>query len=330
MKLEQKVEDTFLNRIKKSLVGKIAVYSLFGALTFGGVSGLIGCGDDKHYKTATKKTFYEDADGDSYGNPLITIQSYYHYNPGYVAIGLDCNDNNPNIHPEASEILDDIDNNCDGQIDEGYLVGKIAFHSFRDGNYEVYVMNADGSAQTNLTNNPESDWNPMWSPNGSKIAFHSFRDGNYEVYVMNADGSAQTNLTNNPESDTYPVWSPNGSKIAFHSFRDGNYEVYVMNADGSAQTNLTNNPESDTYPVLSPDGSKIAFRSFRDGNYEVYVMNADGSAQTNLTNNPESDWNPMWSPNGSKIAFHSFRDGNYEVYVMNADGSAQTNLTNNP
>ena len=261
MKLEQKVEDTFLNRIKKSLVGKIAVYSLFGALTFGGVSGLIGCGDDKHYKTATKKTFYEDADGDSYGNPLITIQSYYHYNPGYVAIGLDCNDNNPNIHPEASEILDDIDNNCDGQIDEGYLVGKIAFHSFRDGNYEVYVMNADGSAQTNLTNNPESDTYPVLSPDGSKIAFRSFRDGNYEVYVMNADGSAQTNLTNNPESDWNPMWSPNGSKIAFQSNRDDldgicdlnecNYEVYVMNADGSAQTNLTNNIANDNYPVWS-------------------------------------------------------------------------------
>ena len=261
MKLEQKVEDTFLNRIKKSLVGKIAVYSLFGALTFGGVSGLIGCGDDKHYKTATKKTFYEDADGDSYGNPLITIQSYYHYNPGYVAIGLDCNDNNPNIHPEASEILDDIDNNCDGQIDEGYLVGKIAFHSFRDGNYEVYVMNADGSAQTNLTNNPESDWNPMWSPNGSKIAFQSNRDDldgicdlnecNYEVYVMNADGSAQTNLTNNIANDSYQMWSTNGSKIAYQSFRNGNWEIYVMNADGSAQTNLTNNIANDNYPVWS-------------------------------------------------------------------------------
>ncbi|MHC4335208.1 MAG: TolB family protein [Planctomycetota bacterium] len=68
---------------------------------------------------------------------------------------------------------------------------KIAFVSERDGNSEIYVMNADGSAQKNLTNNPASDEAPNWSPDGKMIAFASFRDGNYEIYVMNADGSGQ-------------------------------------------------------------------------------------------------------------------------------------------
>jgi len=85
---------------------------------------------------------------------------------------------------------------------------RIAFQSNRDGNYEIYVMDADGSNQTNLTNNPADDMFPVWSPDGTKIAFMSNRDGNWEIYVMNADGSNQTNLTNNIGDDMYPMWSP--------------------------------------------------------------------------------------------------------------------------
>jgi hypothetical protein len=82
----------------------------------------------------------------------------------------------------------------------------IAFASDRDGNYEIYVMNADGSVQTNLTNNSAFDSGLAWSPDGANVAFHSQRDGNWEIYVMYADGSAQTNLTNDPFHDEYPAW----------------------------------------------------------------------------------------------------------------------------
>ena len=75
------------------------------------------------------------------------------------------------------------------------IKGRIAFRSNRDGNYEIYVRNADGSGQTNLTNNPAGDFEPTWSPDGEKIAFRSNRDGNEEIYVMNADGSDLTRLT---------------------------------------------------------------------------------------------------------------------------------------
>jgi len=85
---------------------------------------------------------------------------------------------------------------------------KIAFTSDRDGNNEVYVMNADGTNPINFTNHPANDLGPFWSPDGTKIAFVSKRDGNREVYVMNADGSNPMNLTNNSASDELPSWSP--------------------------------------------------------------------------------------------------------------------------
>jgi TolB protein len=210
------------------------------------------------------------------------------------------------------------------------LTGKIAFESNRDGNEEIYVMNADGSNQTRLTNNPGLDGDPCFSPDGTKIAFRSNRDVGWEIYVMNADGSNQTRLTNEPGWDENPCFSPDGTKIAFASYHDGNREISVMNADGSNQTRLTNNPGWDADPCFSPDGTKIAFTSDHDGNREISVMNADGSNQTNITNNSGYNFDPCFSPDGTKIAFASLRDGNREIYVMNADGSNQTNITNNP
>ena len=76
--------------------------------------------------------------------------------------------------------------------------GQIAFMSLRDGNWEIYEMNADGSGLWNLTSSPADDAIQSWSPDGSKIAFATNRDGNWEIYVVNADGSGARNLTTDP------------------------------------------------------------------------------------------------------------------------------------
>ncbi|HEY8218428.1 MAG TPA: hypothetical protein VIH82_14920 [Acidimicrobiia bacterium] len=86
--------------------------------------------------------------------------------------------------------------------------GKIAFTSERDGNDEIYVTDANGTNQHNLTNNPAPDFDPNWSPDGEQIAFTSLRDGNLEVYVMDADGSDQRRVTNNAAFDFLPNWQP--------------------------------------------------------------------------------------------------------------------------
>jgi TolB protein len=209
--------------------------------------------------------------------------------------------------------------------------GKLAFASERDGDYEIYSLNPDGSGLVRLTNHPAADREPVWSPDGSKLAFVSTRDGNAEIYVMNASGDANgfslpARLTNHPASDLNPVWSPDGSKIAFVSNRNGNDEIYLMNANGSGQTNLTNNDFDDTEPAWSPDGAKLAFVSNREANEEIYTMDATGVGVANLSNNAASDRHPSWG--GARIAFQSNRDGNDEIYAMNAaDGGALVRLT---
>lgn len=208
--------------------------------------------------------------------------------------------------------------------------GKIVFSSTRVGSqHDVYVMNADGSGQTRLTDLAAHDLSPTWSPDGTKIAFASNRNqGQYEIYVMNADGSGQTRLTNLAGQDDEPAWSPDGSKIVF----GGEAGLYVMDADGGNLIQLTSG--NDNAPSWSSDGSKIAFtrtpNSFPPfGNSQVYLVNADGSNLTNVTNSGSSDGDPNWSPDGTKLVYvRVLADDNREIFVINANGSGRTRLTN--
>src|SRR5262252_179734 len=93
--------------------------------------------------------------------------------------------------------------------------GRVAYASNVSGNYEIYLVNGDGTDPVQLTSNGADDLDPTFSPDGRKIAFITNRDGNFEIYVMNADGSTQTRLTNTAGNEYDPSWSPGGTKIAF-------------------------------------------------------------------------------------------------------------------
>jgi Tol biopolymer transport system component len=210
---------------------------------------------------------------------------------------------------------------------------KVVFHSFRDGNQNVYVVNADGTGETRLTDSTADDGHPVWL-SSSSILFASNRGGSSALYTMTATGGAQTPIPG-AQGASNPSPSPDGTRIAFTR----GTHIWVTNVDGSNQVELTTGAsETDDTPRWSPDGTKIAFASDRDGQLEIYVMNTDGTGQTRLTHSAsgESSLTPAWSPDGSRIAFWSERDCGViapgvlhpcEIYVMNADGSQPTNLT---
>jgi dipeptidyl aminopeptidase/acylaminoacyl peptidase len=164
--------------------------------------------------------------------------------------------------------------------------GLIAFVTTGSGNSEIDTMMIDGANPVNVTNSPDDDADPAWSPNGRQMAFTRTHAGNSDVYPMKANGTAQTRLTTNTAVESEPTWSPDGAKIAFTSSRDGNREIYSMSPTGANQTRLTTTAAQDSQPAWSPDGTKIAFISSRDGNQEIYAMSSTGTSQIRLTNNP--------------------------------------------
>jgi len=194
---------------------------------------------------------------------------------------------------------------------------------------DIFVMDADGTNQTNLTNTPSVDeWEVNWSPDGSKLAYtrHTWpttRENQPDIYVMNSDGTDPVNITDSmPEgmSSGYPNWSPDGSKIAFQSgpWEDapGRLGIYVMNVDGTNPVNITSTATPDLHgpPVWSPDGEKVAFLRAQVGNsedYDIYVMNSDGTNPVNITDKKgyygfgvdaghTLDWQPLSGPTEAK------------------------------
>src|SRR5438046_702702 len=203
--------------------------------------------------------------------------------------------------------------------------GKITFQSNRNGNFDIFVMNADGSGVTQLTSHPFDEYLPLFSPDGSRIAFARCLV-TCDIVLINADGSGARTILN----DGFPgAWSPDGNRIALGGAAGTGIEgIYVVNVDGSGLVRVL---DPDFITDWSPDGRQRIIVSGRDGDLELYATPLDGSLVTKLTDNTADDnAGTGWSPDGSSIVFNSNRGGaGQDVYVMNADGSGVTQLTPN-
>jgi TolB protein len=215
---------------------------------------------------------------------------------------------------------------------------RIAFMNNYDGDYEICVMNADGTGVKQLTKNSAVDAYPSWSPDGTQIAFTSNRDGDFDIYVMNADGSDQTNITSDdPSSDEFPRWSPDGRFIAIETDRYGGVSAELITPDGKVQATIGSVAYATFFDSWSPDGKSLLVDSNSGGDFDIYRYDlyAGGPLQWSLmqpkivSDDSAVEGSAIWSPDGKQIAFSSNRDGDFEVYVMNADGGTQRQITHN-
>ena len=209
---------------------------------------------------------------------------------------------------------------------------KIAFTSDRDGNAEIYIMNPDGTGQTNLTRHEASDFQPAWSPTGSQILFASTREGMSNLYLMDADGANVKKVFNDFKSRFAPAWSPDGRQISYVR-TDAERELYIASLDAKIEKRIMTVGRFDGYSNWSTDGTRIVFDApLRQGNTasRIHVFNLITRQQEVLLGKVvlTSMSSPAWSPSGDKIVFTWLQGGNFAIYIMDSGGNNPERIVN--
>lgn len=157
---------------------------------------------------------------------------------------------------------------------------KIVFSDSPNGNSDIFVIKADGSSRTALTNSPLYEGEPAWSPDGKKIVYSSYSDKNSGAWVMNADGSEKKLLRKIFAPNSFN-WSPDGKRIVFLSYvkEEGALQVFVMDQDGSNLKHITHTAYHFD-PQWTPDGSYIVYVS----GYNIIVKSIETGLQKQITN----------------------------------------------
>ena len=214
---------------------------------------------------------------------------------------------------------------------------KIVFRSMRDGNFEIYTMNPDGSDQMNLTQHRARDSAPVWSPTGEQILFTSDRGGIADLYLMDADGTNVRQVFKKLIGREFPAWSPDGKAVAYHRFHT--FSIYTASIDGGNEKKLADG----LWPAWSPNGAEITFMAgefvwadngnLRFPDVRIEIINLKTHVKEELL--PGSIWmyRPIWGPDSDQITFswngrqeNGFLEANrrlhtIDIYVVNRDGS---------
>ena len=201
--------------------------------------------------------------------------------------------------------------------------GSVAYAAREKGQDDIWVVNIGERTPIRLTNSPEDDRDPVWSPDGRQLAYASRQDGNWEIYIYDVQSNNTSRMTFDLSFQGSPQWSPDGQWLVYESYQGDNLDVYIMRVDGSQVERLTDHPGPDYAPTWSPDGRQIAFVSWRGGNQDIYVFSLDNpqdSASVNVTNTPTRfEDHPVWSPAGDLLAYSALDEGVEKVFVKPAD-----------
>jgi Tol biopolymer transport system component len=221
----------------------------------------------------------------------------------------------------------------------------ILFTSERNNNWDIYLIQADGSGLTQLTDSPEVDADPAWSSNGQMIAFRSRRDGSSDIFVMDSDGSNPINLVNDPEmsldDEFAPQWNPDGETLSLYTDRfpprgnclSGFHQIAMLILEGgNYKVDLFDTIPGEQYSsTWSPDGRFLVFSSAcGKAGFELFMYDSQTGDTKRISSETLSHTYPAWSHDGRFLAFAKYVDGNNEIFLLDLNSNQQTQLTNNP
>ncbi|MEZ4852493.1 MAG: hypothetical protein R3B93_28720 [Bacteroidia bacterium] len=225
---------------------------------------------------------------------------------------------------------------------------NVLFDSEKD-NYEVFMMNLDGSEKTNITNLAGVEW--TYYSYRNKLYFISDQDTcqrcAYYLYETNYQGKNPRKVSNIPLADSWMSSRKNGSEFIVKPHSKIDSAFYILDINGKLIQRLETGLPSGADPLFIDNGDRVVFRggtkkSKREENYqeELYVIDSDGTNLTQLTHYPESDTTAPWfaykagvpKHNSAQnfISYQSYQNGKYSLYAVSLDGKKQWKLTQNP
>jgi len=225
---------------------------------------------------------------------------------------------------------------------------RIAFQSDRNGNWDIYLMDADGAQEVRLTNHEAQDEMPVFGSDDNIVAFTSTRDDSLHkgrldktrnLYIMDITAGNVARLVEHDADDWYPALVGNGDQVVFVSERDDMREVpfhskwsdiYIQNLKDNSILRLTQNEADDGSPAVSPNGKWILYTSNQPGSYQVYRMDLKGKMVEPLTFLEGNCGAPHFSHDGKMVTFFTDANGNYDIFMMDDMGKNMIQLTNHP
>lgn len=211
---------------------------------------------------------------------------------------------------------------------------RIVFNSLRDGNAEIYTMDTDGREQIRLTQHPDADFQPVWSPTGAQILFVSKRDGVRDLYLMDSNGENVKRVFKKIATRQQPAWSPDGKQIAYLRNTGDDWAIYLATLDGKEER-LAWCGRSGGFPAWSPDGTEIIFaatHAIGQANSPLVIYNLQTEKKENFHPEPQLRmFQPSWAPDDTIAFSHVERLGGHgpvrgTLYAVNRDGDGLNEL----
>jgi Tol biopolymer transport system component len=208
---------------------------------------------------------------------------------------------------------------------------RISFVSSRAGNFDLYVMNADGTNVTRLTDHPANDFDPIWMPDGQSLIFSSERDSRSDLYRVWLNDRRVDRLTNHYVGRAImPNVSPDGKSIAFAAqtlqrLQFWEFQIHVLDL-ATGKTRALDNSGGACWPSWSPDSKLIANVSLAKEPSTIQIRNVDGGGPREIAFGPKTwAYYPDFSKDGKLIALsvspqhHEGED--WDLAIVTADGS---------
>ncbi|MEI6288989.1 MAG: DPP IV N-terminal domain-containing protein, partial [Chloroflexota bacterium] len=183
---------------------------------------------------------------------------------------------------------------------------KIVFASNRNAYWDIYTLNLLDGKISRITDTPDFDGNPKWSPDDKWIAFDTFDGEQTKINIISPSNlKISVTLTDGKSLDFQPEWSPSGRQIAFVSNRSGKNSIWIANLDKPLAERFsllsTDSQGIDSHPAWSPDGSMIAWGSHQSGEPDSIVVWKNKPSGQEPKKLMAGDY-PVWNQNGSEIS----------------------------